>query len=82
MMQISENGIGLIMELEGFKTVSYQCSADIWTYGYGSTTTLGGSKVTQGMSITQRIAEKLMQRNIAFFAAQVNRLIRVDLTQN
>lgn len=81
-MKASNELIQLLMKFEGFEEVAYPCSAGVWTYGFGSTRTLAGNKVTQGMSITREEATMLLKRDIAQFAAQVNRLVRVELTQN
>ena len=36
-MKTSEEGISLIKKLEGCEHDAYQCSADVWTIGYGHT---------------------------------------------
>ena len=33
----SEEGIALIKKFEGCELTAYQCSADVWTLGYGHT---------------------------------------------
>lgn len=35
MVNISERGIDLITRFEGFRSNWYQCSANVWTIGYG-----------------------------------------------
>lgn len=35
MASVSERGIDLIARFEGFRPDWYQCSANVWTIGYG-----------------------------------------------
>lgn len=48
------------------------------TIGYGST----GSEVKPGMEITEAKAEQLLQADLARFEAEVERLVKVPLTDN
>ena len=45
-MKISENGLNLIKEFEGFSSKPYLCPAKIPTIGYGATFYKDGKKVT------------------------------------
>ena len=49
----------LLKEFEGFRKEAYQCSAGVWTIGYGTTIYPDGSRVKQGDKIDERTAEKL-----------------------
>ncbi|MGL5730853.1 MAG: lysozyme, partial [Bacteroidales bacterium] len=53
-MKISTEGIALIKEFEGCRLQSYQCSAGVWTVGYGHT----GREVKKGMVICQQQADE------------------------
>ena len=59
MAQISEEGLKLLVEFEGLKLDSYQCSAAVWTIGIGSTKYANGQPVKKGDKITQEEAYKL-----------------------
>ena len=45
-MKTSQEGIALIKKFEGCELTAYQCSAGVWTIGYGHT-----KSVTEGMEI-------------------------------
>lgn len=67
-MKTSENGINLIKKLEGLKLKAYQCSAGVWTIGYGNTS---GVKPTD--VITEAKAEELLNSDLTKFEAKVNK---------
>lgn len=77
MRRVNVEGIALIKQWEGLRLEAYQCDADVWTIGYGHTTT-----AREGMRITQVEAEKLLQRDLALFEAEVSRAIDVEVTDN
>lgn len=76
-MKISQEGIALIKHYEGCKLESYQCSAGVWTIGYGST-----KNVKEGMSIDAEKAEQLLVKDLAIFEKEVANLVSVPLEQN
>jgi len=39
--QINEEGLKLIKQWEGLKLAAYRCSANVWTIGYGHTSSAG-----------------------------------------
>lgn len=49
----------LIKKYEGCYLSSYKCPAGVWTIGYG-TTYINGAPVCEGMTITQKEAEALL----------------------
>lgn len=75
-MQISGNGLNLIKEFEGLRLTAYQCSAGVWTIGYGHT-----RGVTAGMTITKVQAEKYLEADVKWTENAVNELHR-EWTQN
>ena len=77
-MQTSQTGINLIKKLEGCKLEAYQCSAGVWTIGYGHT----GADVFKGKKITQNDAETLLKTDLKRFETAINNQLIVDLTQN
>ena len=76
-MRTSEEGIALIKKFEGCELSSYQCSAGVFTIGYGHT--LG---VEDGDSCTQEEAESMLKDDLGVFEEAVDRLVNVDLEQN
>lgn len=66
----------LIKKWESFKPQAYKCQAGVWTYGYGSTTKLDGTKVKQGDTITEPDAERLMA---IYLDKEVNQYLDKDL---
>ena len=77
-MNISQNGINLIKNFEGCRLEAYQCSAGVWTIGYGHT----GSDVTKGRKITQDEAETLLKQDLTVHCNNVSSLVKVSLNQN
>lgn len=70
-MQTSQTGINLIKKLEGCKLEAYQCSAGVWTIGYGHT----GADVFKGKKITQNDAETLLKTDLKRFETAINNLL-------
>lgn len=75
---LDKAGYDLIKKYEGCKLVAYLCPARVWTIGYGHT----GTDVTKGLIITQAKAEELLKQDVRQFEEDVNKLVRVDITQN
>ena len=81
-MQISQNGLNLIKEFEGFRDHSYICPAGVTTIGYG-TTLIEGIPVYMGMNITESQASELLEKQVNDqYAAAVIRNLKVPLNQN
>ncbi|MGL5904757.1 MAG: lysozyme [Cetobacterium sp.] len=76
-MKISQKGIDLIKSFEGLELKAYQCSAKVWTIGFGST-----KGVVPGMQITEKEAEEMLKKDLIYFERWVEKLIEVELTQN
>jgi lysozyme len=74
-----KEAIELIKKFEGCKLVAYQCSAKIWTIGFGSTFYENGSKVQPGDTITQHRAESLLLITANKFAVEVRKLVKSNL---
>ncbi|MGI9313058.1 MAG: lysozyme [Luminiphilus sp.] len=73
----SEEGIALIKKFEGCELTAYQCSADVWTLGYGHT-----AGVSEGDTCTSEDAETMLTEDLQKFEGYVNDLVDVDLEQN
>ena len=69
----------LLVRFEGLRLEPYLCSGKKWTYGYGSTTTLGGRPVTaKSKPITEAQAELLLSRGAAKFYKRMGLALRDD----
>lgn len=78
-MMISDNGIRLIKEHEGFRSHAYPdpgSGGDPWTVGYGST-----HDVHPGTVVTEREAEAMLIADIHVYEAAVNHGVRVPISQ-
>jgi lysozyme len=75
-MNYSDAGLDLTEESEGCRLVAYQDSVGVWTIGYGHT-----QGVHAGMTCTQAQAEVWLREDIMSAIADVNRLVKVPLTQ-
>lgn len=79
-MNISQAGINLIKSFEGLRTKAYKAvpTEKYYTIGYGHY----GSDVRAGQVITEEEAEKLLRDDVQEFVKGVNKLLKVDVTQN
>ena len=73
----SSEGIALIKKFEGCELEAYQCSADVWTIGYGHTSGVAG-----GDPGTAEDADTMLTEYLHNYEGYVNDLVDVDLTQN
>ncbi|NJL51166.1 MAG: lysozyme [Hydrococcus sp. SU_1_0] len=76
-MKLSEAGLSLIKSFEGLRLAAYQCSAGVWTIGYGHTKT-----AKPGKCITLEQANKLLTEDVVGFEQAVRMLVKVPLNQN
>lgn len=85
-MKTSENGLNLIKHFEGLRLKPYQCSANKWTIGYGTTYYEDMTPVAQNdLPITDKRAEHLLKYNLLKFETRFNKRIQeigLELTQN
>lgn len=65
-----------IQRWEGAELVAYQCSAGVWTIGYGHTT-----HVIKGMKITQAQAEEFLDEDLKKIFKEMCELVSVDVTE-
>jgi lysozyme len=72
----------IIKRWEGCKLTAYQCSAGVWTIGYGSTFYDDGKPVKKGDKITQLRAETLLNHTVTFFHAKVDGLVTSAVNDN
>ena len=82
MAQISDEGLKLLVEFEGLKLESYQCSAGVWTIGIGSTKYANGQPVKKGDKITKEEAYKLFLDTSDSYTNCIKRYVIRELKQN
>ena len=70
-------GLSLIKKFEGCELEAYQCSAGVWTIGYGHT-----KGVTPSDSISQEEAEQMLVDELHEYESYVNEYVTVPLSQN
>lgn len=78
-MKLSQKGIELIKQFEGYSSKAYPDPATggaPWTIGYGTT-----KGVKPGMVITAQQAEKMLRDDVAKFESGVSSLITAPTTQ-
>ena len=75
-MTISEKGLALIREFEGYRPFAYKDSAGLWTIGIGHKLKPGERYPT---GITEAQAEALLKQDAATAEGDVNRLVKVAL---
>ena len=80
-MKISNIGIELIKNFEGYRSDAYLCPSKVWTIGWG-TTLINGVKVKEGDRITIEKANEALMVDIKKFEAVVNSRVKIILTQN
>ena len=76
-MKTSNEGISLIQKFEGCELEAYQCSAGVWTIGYGHT-----KDVVEGMTITKEQAEQMLVDELHEYENYINEYVTVALSQN
>lgn len=77
-MYISDKGIDLIKNFEGFSSVAYLCPAGKTTIGYGHTFKIASQIQT---CITELGAEDLLKSDLTSLETYIKSVIRVNLTQ-
>ena len=76
-MKTSTAGLNLIKSFEGLRLTAYKCPANVWTIGWGHT----GPDVTPGLTINEKRADHLLQKDLGKFEDAVNLNITVPLNQ-
>lgn len=82
-MKLSSNGINLIKSFEGCKLEAYKCSGGKWTIGWGTTGSIDGIEIKQGMKITQTKADEVFIDKLKVYENTVNNYVTYkNLNQN
>jgi lysozyme len=77
-MKISQRGIDLIKEFEGFSATPYECPGGIFTIGYGHTHGVSADSPP----ITKKEAETLLRDDVCRAENAVLQMIDVPLNEN
>lgn len=75
-MRISDRGLEIIKEFEGFRARAYICPAGVWTIGYGHT-----RGVKAGDVVTEQQATELLRNDAKEAEEAVTDLVKVELSQ-
>ena len=76
-LKTSQEGIALIKKFEGCELTAYQCSAGVWTIGYGHT-----KGVEKGMTISKESAEEMLVEELHEYEGYINNHVTCPLSQN
>ena len=76
-MKISEKGLQLIKEFEGYEGKAYLCPAGVWTIGYGHTQ---GVEENDMCSVEE--ASEFLKKDVEKAERAVNELVKHELNQN
>ena len=82
-MNINKASTDLIKSFEGLRLKSYKCPADVWTIGYGLTTSAGiGVAVGAGMEITEAQADDYLLAVLNDFGETITHGFKLKPTDN
>lgn len=76
-MKISAEGLALIKKFEGLELKAYQCSAGVWTIGYGHT-----KGVQPGDEWSEDHANHMLEVELEEYENYVNESVTIALSQN
>lgn len=79
-MKVTQAGLDLIKQYEGWRERAYRDPVGIWTIGYGHTTMAGPPKVVPGLKITKQEGEEILARDVEKFAEGVRKLIKTKVS--
>ena len=77
---MTEEGLRLLKQFEGFRMEAYRCAAGVWTIGYGNTQYEDGSKVKEGDKITKEEAERLLLLKVEEFEGAIKIALKDNKT--
>lgn len=81
-MKPSKDCIDLIKQFEGYRSQAYQCSARVWTIGYGTTRYPDGKPVKKGDVCTHEQAIEWLTAHIERMSVNVLDLMPNDVKQS
>lgn len=71
---VPQKTIDIVKKWEGFRSEAYQCSAGIWTVGYG-TTRINNKPVKSRDTVTEPEAERLLIQYLKRLQTQILALV-------
>ena len=81
MRNVTDSGLDLLIEFEGFRSKAYRDVAGIWTIGYG-TIRIHGRPVRPTDVCTQQEARRFMVEDLRRFCEAVDVVLPADATQD
>lgn len=81
-MKISQKGIDLIKEFEGFSAKMYKDAVGLPTIGYGTLIDTKEENYLKTKIITKQEAEQLLRKDVEIFESSVNKMITSKINQN
>ena len=79
-MNMTEDGIELVKQFEGFRANAYRDAVGVWTIGYGHTSMAGKPEVTPTLRITREEATEILRRDIQMFSRGVSAEVKIPLS--
>lgn len=79
-MRLTQEGIDLIKNFEGFSSTWYKCPAGIWTIGYGHTAAAGPPSYEPLQKITREQGEQILRSDLARYEQAVMDAVTVPLS--
>jgi lysozyme len=79
-MNISDEGLALIKQFEGFSATPYLCPAGYFTIGYGHVIT--PAERSSLLRVTEVEAGLLLKKDVRIAASALRRMVSVPLAQN
>jgi lysozyme len=81
-MKVNKLGIDMMHHFEGCKLQAYQCSAKVWTIGWGNTYYQDKRPVKQGDKVTQEQANELFEMIMNEFSIEVRKALTKEVSEN
>jgi lysozyme len=79
-MNMTDEGLDLIRQFEGFRGTAYRDPVGVWTIGYGHTSMAGAPEVVAGLAISEAEASEILARDVEQFARGLRELLRIELS--
>lgn len=79
-MRMTDEGLALIRQFEGFRGSAYRDAVGVWTIGYGHTAMAGPPDVFPGLCISHDEAVGILARDVEVFARGVSAALHVAVT--
>jgi lysozyme len=74
-MKMTDEGLALIKEFEGFRTQAYRDPVGVWTIGYGHTARAGEPVVKSGLVVSEAEASEILRRDVEMFSRGVRKAL-------